>query len=302
MPQQEAITADLLCMSGLAVSVVHMMWLLKELVYFVRNPLPVLSLMGPVRFRTFTGDKMYLIRLYKLADFLCMPEEVLNSIALACFECFFLTDNWGPETLNYPPLERHVQALWTSFVQDYEMCFRQMYTSTDYVNSMYSERVRSKCALVVKGDIYNVFGTSVHQIAKRVRAKETLATYDLSHYIMPHEATYTMDHILPILGEMCFNINNNFCNNIGWLRNNVETFRKERDALVARLAQATAEGHDHTVCDCENCLATHINCFCEHHRAEHYPDDWVDEWMNDYQEPNWEYMAELNWERDHGGW
>ncbi len=114
-PQQQQENVTLLYEAGFGVSMAHILWLLNELVYFVHNPLPVFNLMGPMCFRTYCTDKMYLLRLYRLADFLCMPDEVLNSIALACFECFFLSDRKKHRTAELLPAgeahTRHVENL-----------------------------------------------------------------------------------------------------------------------------------------------------------------------------------------------
>lgn len=301
LPQQEEITADLLCMSGIAVSVAHMMWLLKELVYFVRNPLPVLSLVVPLRFRTCCADKMYLLRLYRLADFLCMSEEVLNSIALACFECFFLSDKWSPELLNYYPLEKRIQTLWGTFVADYHMCHEEMNTFTEEVPewtfNMPVKVHTTSFRTYNLGDIDNVFGSQARKVVKVLRRNERdPKEYSLTHYIFPHEHTYAMNAVLQAINKVCYGHGAGYT--MKWFVANVETYRTAHQKRQAHIAQAALEGHDISTCDCENCLATHMNCSCRHHYEELTDFDY-----DYYVEPDWGYMAEIAWERRYGnGW
>jgi hypothetical protein len=296
LPRDET-TADLLCMSGIAVSLTHMLWLLNALVYFVRNPLPVLTLTGPVRFRTHSADKMYLLRLYRLADYLCMPEEILNSIALACFECFFLSDKWSPELLNYYPLEQRIQTLWHTFVSDYDLCVKEVNTQTHVKYPNGPMEVHNVYYLDQNiGDLHDVFGWKARAIVKQLRSTETtFMDYDLSHYVFPHEHTYTMNHILPLINK-AFGAGPQYT--MAWFAANVDQLKMDHEERQARILQAQQEGHDHTTCHCENCLATHRNtCHCRHHYQEEEFD------YDDYYEPDWGYMAEMAWERQHGnGW
>lgn len=307
MPDPTSVNAALLYESGFAESMAQMLWLINELAYFVRNPLAPASfnLLGPLRFRTHWVDKMYLIRLYKLADFLCMSEEILNAIALACFECFFLTEKWAAATFPHQ-LETRLRTLWGTFVEKYLIVLHIQNTFTAYYPTSFTAEahVRHTCDIphyLHPEDLQDAFGQKTRWIVQELRSQESAPrTYNLSHFVLPHEQTYTMDDLLPYVRKACIgDLMDVSVSNMELLRNNMETLCETYRTREASIARAAAEGHDMHTCTCETCLNTHIHCACPHHYDETEFENLEDDY---YEEPDYGYLAELAWERHHGDW
>jgi hypothetical protein len=307
-PNPAEVTPELLNISGIAVSTEHMAWLLEKLQYFVENPAPAptASVLEAGRLYTNCKDKMYLLRVYKLADFLCLPEGVLNSIALAIFECFFLTNKWSTELLNHYPLEQRLRALWRTFVDDVVLCLHNQNDFTDDVD-YWSETMHVQHGSAVQlqlDDIQDVFGKKARKLVEHVRAKESLQTFDLSHYIFEHEHTYTLKDVLSTFHKLCVVKTPHWwlgstTFTVSWMHKHLGTVKQQHQARMDYLAIAATLGHDTTTCSCADCLHTHHgHCQCRHHRD---PEPEYDDY-DDYVEPDWETRAEMAWERNYGGW
>jgi hypothetical protein len=289
-----------------AVSLEHMSWLLKQLVYFVENPAKTKSAAEAQRFYTHVTDKKYLLRVFRIADYLCMSEEVLNSIALAVLECFFFSADWSPALLDYYPLEKRIKSLWATFVDDMAMCLRHQNAFTDEVDYWSEEmHVYHGCNIQLDlGDFQDVFGRQGRALVACMRAQEKHQDYNLSHYVFEHEHTYKMKNVFRKLITMCIKSQPHWwCTSmtspsLSWLRKHLEDLRKEHLEREEAVAMAAAIKHNAATCDCETCMKTHHSvCGCRIHRDAEPEFEY-----DDYVEPDWETQAELNWERRYGGW
>jgi hypothetical protein len=91
----------------------HLHTLLLELSEYLEASCPIL--LNPL----YTEVNLDLLHVARLAEFLLMPDEVLDAIAAKCIRTFLLSDKWSTDLFT-PTMESRVRAVWKRELDVYE--------------------------------------------------------------------------------------------------------------------------------------------------------------------------------------
>jgi hypothetical protein len=142
---------------------------------------------------------MHLIALYRIADYLCMPTEILEQIAQRCFAAFFLTDCWYEGFFTYYPLVKHFHKIWADCLEQFHN-FHLYNNSSEYstiINWENGEFVSfAPLGQYAAPDITYIRDVFLagNNISRRIRrVEDTPCT--LYDYISPPLETYTISDV-----------------------------------------------------------------------------------------------------------
>ncbi len=227
----------------------------------------------------------YLPKLYKLADFLLIPEKILNSIMMECFQYLYLSDKWNQDNFIPEILKVKIQGFWSSFFKKYSLICRKIHEHTTEIKR--DEFFVKRDIYYDFGDVENIFGEIHRTIAKKINS---MCITENLYYQQHTNICWHFDKFLEILDEVIIREKRKCHSYIRLehfelfnLKNLEDCFNEADDNKF----KSVLLGHNQNTCQCDVCIKTHINCDCKIHKYDcnHYivdsleepePDDYYD--------------------------
>lgn len=220
-----------------------------------------------LQFHNPTQNKDYLILpcVYRLADFLILPERIVNTILKNCIEYVYLSNKWNEENFIPEVLKRNIQSFWETFFSKYKLVCRKVheYTNRKETNDLiyYETEIFHSVE-----DAKDIFGETHRKISDKLNSHMNIL--EPNYIFCIEDLLDTMDRFIIHKNRKCNSVINLEEMNLF----DFEELEKYFNDIEENKIKSLDLHHNMTKCDCSICIGTHINCSCKFHIEEplHY--------------------------------